>query len=153
VIIMTTNIGSDRILDTDARLFESSEGRDALRDVLLDKIREFFRPELLNRLDEVLVFRPLSKLHLRRVVDIQLARVEELLRDRDLHLDVSDAAKDRLVDLGYEPALGARPVKRSLLRHLQDPLAEALLAGRFKNGSTIRVDVEGEGVSLSPVPA
>jgi ATP-dependent Clp protease ATP-binding subunit ClpB len=144
VVIMTSNIGSDRILESDPKLFESEAGRDALRDVLLERLREFFRPEFLNRIDETLLFRPLTKQHLRQVVDIQLGHLERLLGDRRLKLDLDDAAKSFLVDRGYEPALGARPIKRSILRNLQDPLAHALLSGKFRDGSTIRVRVNGE---------
>ncbi|MES1175312.1 MAG: AAA family ATPase [Myxococcales bacterium] len=144
VVIMTSNIGSDRILESDPKLFESETGRDALRDVLLERLKEFFRPEFLNRIDETLIFRPLTKVHLRKVVDIQLGHLERLLGDRHLKLDLDDAAKDFLVDRGYEPALGARPVKRSILRNLQDPLAHALLSGTFADGVSIRVRVRGE---------
>jgi ATP-dependent Clp protease ATP-binding subunit ClpB len=144
VVIMTSNIGSERILEGDPKLFESEEGRNALRDVLLDRLREFFRPEFLNRVDETLLFRPLTKVHLRRVLDLQLVHLERLLGDRDVRLELDEAAKALLVDLGYEPALGARPIKRSILRNLQDPLAHALLAGKFPDHSTIRVGVDGE---------
>jgi len=144
VVIMTSNIGSDRILESDPKLFESEAGRDALRDVLLERLKEFFRPEFLNRVDETLIFRPLTKQHLRQVVEIQLTHLERLLGDRKLKLDLDDAAKDFLVERGYEPALGARPVKRSILRNLQDPLAHALLSGKFADGATIRVRVLGE---------
>jgi ATP-dependent Clp protease ATP-binding subunit ClpB len=144
VVIMTSNIGSERILESDPKLFESEAGRDALRDVLLERLREFFRPEFLNRVDETLLFRPLTKEHLRQVVEIQLAHLERLLSDRRLRLELDDAAKNFLVDHGYEPALGARPIKRSILRHLQDPLAHALLSGTFVDGATIHVRVMGE---------
>lgn len=153
VVILTSNIGSDRILETEPTLFESEAGREALRDVLLDRLREFFRPELLNRIDEVLVFRPLSKEHLLRVVDIQLGHLERLLENRKLRLEVTDQARARLVDLGYEPALGARPLKRTILREVQDPLAEALLQGRFANGATIRIDAANGEITLSEASA
>ena len=148
VVIMTSNIGSERILESDPKLFESEAGRDALRDVLLERLKEFFRPEFLNRIDETLIFRPLTKPHLRQVVDIQLTHLERLLGERRLKLELDDGAKDFLVDRGYEPALGARPVKRSILRNLQDPLAHALLSGKFADGATIRVRVAGEELSF-----
>ena len=144
VVIMTSNIGSERIMETDPHLLETEPGREALRDVLLDRLREFFRPEFLNRIDETLIFRPLTKEHLRQVVDIQLGTLERLLADRHLKLDLDDAAKNFLVDRGYEPALGARPIKRSILRNLQDPLAHALLSGKFSDGATIKVRAVGE---------
>ena len=145
VVIMTSNIGSKRILETDAKLFESEEGREALRDVLQEELRNFLRPEFLNRIDDVVIFRPLSKKDLRGIVDIQLRKLEKLVSDRELKLDLTEAAKARLVDIGYEPAFGARPLKRAILKAVQDPLAEEILTGGYKNGSTVKCDVEGDG--------
>jgi ATP-dependent Clp protease ATP-binding subunit ClpB len=144
VVIMTSNIGSSRVLETDPKAFESAEGREALRDVLFEELRAFFRPELLNRIDDIIVFKPLSKSDLRGIVDIQLRRLERLLDSRDLQLELTEAAKGRLVDLGYEPQLGARPLKRAILRELQNPLAEAILGGNYAPGRRITVDLEGE---------
>jgi ATP-dependent Clp protease ATP-binding subunit ClpB len=140
VVIMTSNIGAERIMDASPSVLESDEGREALKDVLLDRLKEFFRPEFLNRIGDIVVFRPLGKTDLRTIVDIQLQAVQRLLGRRELKLEVTDAAKDRLVDLGYEPTLGARPLQRVILRHLQDPLAEAMLSGGYKDGQTIAVD-------------
>ncbi len=148
VVIMTSNIGSQRILETDPKLFESEDGREALRDVLREELKNFLRPEFLNRIDDVVVFRPLSKGDLRGIVDIQLRRLEKLMTDRELKLNLSEGAKQRLVDLGYEPAFGARPLKRAILRSVQDPLAEEILTGGISNGSTVRVDVEGDGFTF-----
>jgi ATP-dependent Clp protease ATP-binding subunit ClpB len=144
VVIMTSNIGSKRILETDAKIFESPEGREALRDVLREELRNFLRPEFLNRIDDIIIFRPLSKPDLRGIVDIQLRRLEKLLVERELKLELTEAAKGQLVELGYEPAFGARPLKRAILKKLQDPLAEVLLAGGYPDKSTIKVDLEGE---------
>jgi len=141
VVIITSNIGAKRILETDARLFETDDGRDALRDVLMDELRGFFRPEFLNRIDDVVVFRHLSKEHLRGIVDIQLVQLEKLLSDRQLKVEMTEAAKLRLVDLGYDPAFGARPLRRALLREVQDPLAEYLLKGSYGAGYVVKVDV------------
>jgi ATP-dependent Clp protease ATP-binding subunit ClpB len=139
IVIMTSNIGSDRILETDEKLFESDEGREALRDVLFDKLRTFFRPELLNRIDEIVVFRPLTRPNLRRIVELELAALGRLLAEKRISLDADDAALALLVELGYDPGLGARPLKRAILKHVQDPLAEALVAGRYAEGGTVRV--------------
>ena len=135
VIIMTSNIGSQRILDTDAKLFESADGRDALRDILRTELRNFLRPEFLNRIDDIVVFRPLTRTDLRGIVDIQLARLEKLLIDREVKLELSAKAKDHLVELGYEPAFGARPLKRAILKNIQDALAEEILAGAYAPGA------------------
>ncbi|AKT36181.1 ATP-dependent Clp protease ATP-binding subunit [Chondromyces crocatus] len=142
VVIMTSNIGSKRILETDGRLWDSEDGREAIRDVLLEELREFFRPEFLNRIDDIVVFKALSKEDLRGIVDIQLRRLEHLLTDKEIKLSLSDGAKGRLVDLGYDPSLGARPLKRAITRELQNPLAEELLAGGYKPGQVVQVDVK-----------
>jgi ATP-dependent Clp protease ATP-binding subunit ClpB len=152
VVVMTSNIGSERILDADAKLFESEDGRQALRDVLFDSLGRFFRPEFLNRLDDVIVFRPLSKADLRRIVDIRLRELSRLLAPRRLRLEVSDAAKQRLVELGYEPALGARPLKRTLVKELQDPLAQVLLTSPPSEGGVVQVELVGSALELSVSP-
>ena len=144
VVILTSNIGSDRLIDTPAKVFESDDGKEALRDVLMERLNEFFRPEFLNRVGDTVVFRPLSKLDLRQIVDIQLGRVQDLLARRELQLVVEDSAKDRIVELGYDPALGARPLQRVIVRELQDPLAEALLKGGFGPGQQVHVGVEDD---------
>jgi ATP-dependent Clp protease ATP-binding subunit ClpB len=144
VVVMTSNIGGGRILETDPKLFSSPEGRDALRDILQEELRSFLRPEFLNRVDDIIIFRPLSREDLRGIVDIQLRRLEKLVEGRELKLDLTEAAKAKLVDLGYEPAYGARPLKRAILKRVQDPLAEELLAGGFPPGSVVHVDVVGE---------
>jgi ATP-dependent Clp protease ATP-binding subunit ClpB len=144
VVIMTSNVGSKRLLETDARLFETPEGIEALRDVLQEELRAFLRPEFLNRVDDVILFRPLSKKDLRGIVDIQLRRLEKMLVDRELKMKLTDEAKDKLVELGYEPAFGARPLKRAILKMLQDPLAEEILRGSYAPGSVVKVDVDGD---------
>lgn len=149
VVIMTSNIGSERILETDSRLFENEEGREALRDVLLENLNAFFRPEFLNRVDEVVVFRPLTKEVLRTIVDIELSAVERLLGERRVELEVSDSAKEHLVGLSYEPALGARPLKRAILREVQDPLAEALLSGDYAERSRVKVDLVDDALKFT----
>ena len=103
-----------------------------------EELRAFLRPEFLNRIDDVVLFRPLSKEDLRGIVDIQLRRLEKLVSDRELKLSLTDAAKDRLVDLGYEPAFGARPLKRAILKKLQDPLAEEILRGGYAPAASCR---------------
>jgi ATP-dependent Clp protease ATP-binding subunit ClpB len=144
VVIMTSNIGSKRLLETDPKLFETAEGVEALRDVMQEELRAVLRPEFLNRIDDVVLFRPLSKKDLLGIVDIQLRRLEKLLSDRELKLTLSDAAKSKLVDIGYEPAFGARPLKRAILKKLQDPLAEEILRGSYGSGGVVRVDTKDD---------
>jgi ATP-dependent Clp protease ATP-binding subunit ClpB len=148
VVIMTSNIGSQRILDTDPKMFDSQEGRDALRDVLREELRNFLRPEFLNRIDDIVIFRALSKVDLRGIVDIQLKHLEKLLVDREVKLDLSEAAKQQLVELGYEPAFGARPLKRAILKKIQDPLAEEILAGGYAPGSVVKVEANDEAFTF-----
>ncbi len=144
VVIMTSNIGSKRILEADSKLFETEDGREALKDVLLEELRNFFRPEFLNRIDDIIVFKTLSKDDLRGIVDIQLRRLEKLLSDREIKLELTKAAKEKLVELGYEPSLGARPLKRAILRELQNPLAETILQGGWGPGKVVQVDVKDD---------
>jgi ATP-dependent Clp protease ATP-binding subunit ClpB len=152
VVIMTSNIGSKRLLDTEPKLFESEEGREALRDVMQEELKAFFRPEFLNRIDDVLLFRPLRKQDLRGIVDIQLRKVGRLLEPRKLSLELTDAAKTRLVDLSYEPAFGARPLRRTILKELQDPLAESILSANYPNGTTVFVDVQDDAFTFRGQP-
>jgi ATP-dependent Clp protease ATP-binding subunit ClpB len=117
--------------------------------VLFERLRAFFRPEFLNRIDETLIFRPLGREHLRKVVDIQLRHLEKLLGERRVSVELDDAAKNHIVELGYDPALGARPVKRTILRKIQDPLAEMLLNSALPDGSTICVTLDGEELKFA----
>ena len=144
VVIMTSNIGSKRLLETDPKLFESPEGIEALRDVMREELRAFLRPEFLNRIDDVVLFRPLSKKDLRGIVDIQLRRLEKLLTDRELKMQLSEEAKLKLVEVGYEPAFGARPLRRAILKQVQDPLAEEVLRGGYPPGSVVKVELSGD---------
>ncbi|HEY8429815.1 MAG TPA: AAA family ATPase [Sandaracinaceae bacterium] len=137
VIIMTSNVGSHLILDHQGT-------NEELRERMQAELHAHFRPEFLNRIDDVVIFDPLSREDLRGIVDIQLRNLAKLLSDKRVHLEVSDRAKDRLVDLGYQPAFGARPLKRVILKHLQDPLAEAILRGGYEAGDTVFVDTNGE---------
>ncbi len=144
VVIMTSNIGSKRILDTDSKLFETEDGREALRDVVLSELNDFFRPEFLNRIDDIIIFKGLSRDDLLGIADLELRKVQKMLADRELVLELSLEAKKRLVDLGYEPALGARPLKRAILREIQNPLAESILEGGDLSAGNIAVGLDGD---------
>jgi ATP-dependent Clp protease ATP-binding subunit ClpB len=156
VVIMTSNIGSQlEPSGGEAAGRGGHSGTDAgIEDVgaaMRGQLQGFFRPEFLNRIGDIVVFRALGREQLHRIVDIQLERVRQLLEARSLSLRVSDAAKARLVEWGYEPAFGARPLERTIVRHVQDPVAEGMLSGAFTSGQTIAVDVEGEGESARVV--
>jgi ATP-dependent Clp protease ATP-binding subunit ClpB len=125
-----------------------------MRQVAMLALREVFRPEFINRLDEIVVYRQLEREQIRRIVDIQLGRLQSRLRRRQLSLEISDAAKDYLAHTGYDPQFGARPLKRAIQRHLEDVLARRVLQGDFPAESTIRVDYDGsELVVLVEQPA
>ncbi|MGH8885286.1 MAG: ATP-dependent chaperone ClpB [Egibacteraceae bacterium] len=138
VVIMTSNLGSAFILDP-------AESEEVVRERVMAAVRAHFRPEFLNRLDEILIFHRLGRAELRAIVDVQLRRVRQRFAQRDLGLELTDAAKDWLADRGYDPVFGARPLKRVLRKELEDPVALALLDGRLSEGSTVKVDVGPDG--------
>jgi ATP-dependent Clp protease ATP-binding subunit ClpB len=145
VVILTSNIGADRILAAAEVGLESEAAIAALKDELLGELRKFFRPEMLNRIDDVVVFRPLSREGLARIARIQIEQLKRMVLERQLSIEIDAATIDRLVELGYDPALGARPLKRVMARLIQDPLAEALLGNRYQNGQTIRIALSPAG--------
>jgi ATP-dependent Clp protease ATP-binding subunit ClpB len=133
VVIMTSNIGSQWILDPDITEVEME-----MR--VTDAMQEAFKPEFLNRVDEVIIFHRLSLEDLKGIVDIQLQILRKRLGERDITLEITDAAKDYLAQQGYDPAYGARPLKRLIQREIQDKLALELLRGDFRDGDTVLVD-------------
>jgi ATP-dependent Clp protease ATP-binding subunit ClpB len=137
LIIMTSNLGSHLILELGEKDQDEMERR------VMQALREHFRPEFLNRVDEVVVFHPLSRVELRRIVDLQADGLVRMLRDRDLTLRLTDRARDALAEEGYDPHFGARPLKRTFQRRVQNPLAMKLLSGEFKPGQTVEVDFAG----------
>jgi ATP-dependent Clp protease ATP-binding subunit ClpB len=114
-------------------------------------LRGHFKPEFLNRVDDIIIFRPLGEAEIGRIVDLQLRRLDRLLADQKLRLDVTPAARALIAHDGYDPAFGARPLKRAIQRLLQNPLALALLRGEFGEGETVRVDAAGDGLSFTKV--
>jgi len=139
LIILTSNLGSQFLSQmTDDQQVEDVEPQ------VMDVVRGHFRPEFLNRLDEIILFHRLGQEHMAPIVDIQVARVQKLLADRKITLDLTDAARRWLGRVGYDPVYGARPLKRAVQRHVQDPLADKLLRGEVPDGSTVHID-EGDG--------
>ena len=150
VVIMTSNIAGAEILARAGRGSPVSRNEwDGVEEMVRRRLRERFRPELLNRLDDVVVFRPLSESDLEQIVEIQLARVAELAARQEVTLSVSDEAKARIAREGCDPAFGARPLKRAVQRLVQDPLAMALLEGRIAPGSAVRMEAATEGDGLA----
>ena len=139
IIVLTSNLGSQYIAS-----LGDDDPVEKVEDQVMDVVRAHFRPEFLNRLDEIILFHRLGASHMAPIVDIQVARIGKLLKDRKISLDLTDGARAWLGRVGYDPVYGARPLKRAVQRHLQDPLADLILRGEVPDGSTVRVD-EGDG--------
>ena len=139
VIIMTSNLGSD-LIQEHYREYSYAE----MKTMLMDVLSRQFRPEFLNRLDESVVFHPLDDRQIKQIASIQLQRLRQRLQQRDFQLEVSDAALEKLAEVGFDPLYGARPLKRAIQQYLENPLAQALLQGNFLPGSTIVVDHDGQ---------
>jgi ATP-dependent Clp protease ATP-binding subunit ClpB len=150
VVIMTSNIGSQRILDYRGNY--AGENYERMKQIVLDELRHHFRPEFLNRIDEVVVFHGLTEEHLKRIVDILLNRLRQRLEDRKIRLELTDAAREHLVRVGYEPAYGARPLKRTLQREVETPVARLILEGKVRDGQTVRVDYDARRHELTFTP-
>ncbi len=146
VIIMTSNIGSQIIVEAGAQVTEPAWARIEQR--VRDELRNHFRPEFLNRVDDIIVFRPLSRDDLVQIVDLQLHKLEQLLASRHLRLEVTPEARRFLAEQGYDPVYGARPLKRVIQRELQNPIALEVLEGTFREGDTIRVGRAGDHLRL-----
>ncbi|NEO84165.1 MAG: ATP-dependent chaperone ClpB [Spirulina sp. SIO3F2] len=146
IIIMTSNIGSQHILELASDPSEASY--QMMRDRVMDAMRANFRPEFLNRLDEIIIFRNLTKSQLRTIVTLQIQQVNQRLDDQKLTLNISDAALDYLVEVGYDPVYGARPLKRAVQKYLETAIAKEILRGAYKPGDTIFVDAAEDGSAL-----
>ena len=138
IVIMTSNIGSHRILDYRPGADNAAEFA-VMRATVLDELRQHFRPEFLNRVDEIVVFHALTEEQLKKIVDIQAGRLRGRLADRRITLELSDEAKTHLVKSGYEAAYGARPLKRAIQREVETPLGRKILAGDVHDGDTVYV--------------
>ena len=143
LLIMTSNLGSEYLVNQ-----PEGEDSDAVRDQVMAVVRSHFRPEFLNRIDDIVLFHRLQREQMGSIVDIQLERLKKLLEDRKITLTLTPAARDWLAEKGYDPAYGARPLKRAIQKYLQDPLAELILAGDVKDGSTVPVDATGSGLVI-----
>jgi ATP-dependent Clp protease ATP-binding subunit ClpB len=146
VVVMTSNLGSHLIQE-----MAQQNDYDAMKSAVMDVVGSHFRPEFINRIDESVVFHPLVKEQIRGICQIQLRGLEARLAERDLTLSISDAFMDRLVEVGFDPVYGARPLKRAIVQELENPLAQRILAGDFAPGTTVAVDVRGGEVVFSEV--
>jgi len=143
VLIMTSNLGGQLIQDMSGRSF------DEVREAVMAVLRDQFRPEFLNRVDDIIVFKSLTQEQLGAIVDIQLARLRKRLEDRKISLTVTDAARKLLIERGWDPVYGARPLKRAIQRLVQDPLAMLLLEGTFTDGDAVEVDIKGDQLTFA----
>jgi ATP-dependent Clp protease ATP-binding subunit ClpB len=144
LIIMTSNLGSEFLVN-------QPEGEDtsAVREQVMGMVRAHFRPEFLNRVDEIILFHRLQKSEMGRIVEIQFGRLTKLLEDRKITLTLDAAARDWLAAKGWDPAYGARPLKRVIQRSLQDPLAEMILAGEVKDGDKVAISSKGNVLTFN----
>jgi len=140
VIIMTSNIGTEYIQQVTEQNFER------VREQVITELRRYFKPEFLNRVDDIIIFRSLTKEHIFKIIDIQLARIQKRLEERKLGLELSQPAKEFLAEVGYDPQFGARPLRRAIEKHLLDPLAKEILEGKYLEGDTIWVDADEQGL-------
>jgi len=143
VIVMTSNLGSQMIQDAAEGNGDAEEQYTQMKASVLGVVQAHFRPEFINRLDEIVVFRPLDKTQIRAIARIQLTYLEKRLAERQLKLEVSDAALALLGNVGFDPVYGARPLKRAIQQQLENPLAKQILEGRFQSGDTVEVAAEG----------
>jgi ATP-dependent Clp protease ATP-binding subunit ClpB len=148
LIIMTSNLGSEFLVNQ-----PEGQDSDAVRDEVMGVVRHAFRPEFLNRIDDIILFHRLRRKDMDAIVDIQMARLQKLLTDRKIKLELSKEAREWLADKGYDPAYGARPLKRVIQKSVQDPLAEAILAGEIVDGETVPITVGPGTLMLGSVAA
>ncbi|WP_062305778.1 ATP-dependent Clp protease ATP-binding subunit [Demequina subtropica] len=150
IIIMTTNLGADAISRRQATGFsaivEGGQTYDDMVKLVNGKLKEHFKPEFLNRVDNVVVFPQLTQNEIIQIVDLMVARLDERMKDKDMGIELTTAAKELLAEKGYDPVLGARPLRRALQREIEDPLSEKILFGEVTSGQIIRVDAQGEGI-------
>ncbi len=139
VIVMTSNLGS-------AQIQELVGDREAQRAAVMDAVSGHFRPEFINRIDEVVVFEPLGREQIAGIAEIQLQRLRRRLAERELSLELTPQALDKLVAVGYDPVYGARPLKRAIQRWIENPLAQQILSGQFAPGAVVRAEVSGEEI-------
>jgi ATP-dependent Clp protease ATP-binding subunit ClpB len=144
VIVMTSNLGSQVIQE-----MAGEENYDQMKAAVMEVVGQYFRPEFINRVDEIVVFHPLGKSQLRAITRIQLGYLRRRLAERELGLEITDAALDKLGEAGFDPVYGARPLRRAIQHQIENPLAQQLLAGKFVPGDIIRVQPDGEGLSFS----
>jgi ATP-dependent Clp protease ATP-binding subunit ClpC len=158
IIIMTSNIGAEEISRDMTMGFvsrgdeegEKTREHDLMKDKVMQRLKQTFRPEFINRLDGTIVFHSLTKIEIRAIVDLEMDRVREQLKEQDITLEVTVEAKDLIGKEGYDHTYGARPLRRVIQNRISDPLAEGLLNQQFSSGATVKVDADGDEITLEP---
>ena len=144
LIVMTSNLGAEYLVSQ-----ADGEDTEAVRDQVMAEVRAHFRPEFLNRVDEIILFHRLKREHMGRIVDIQLDRLQKLLEDRKIAITLEPKAREWLADKGYDPAYGARPLKRVIQKAVQDPLAELILSGKIRDGEKVKISAGRDGLTFN----
>jgi ATP-dependent Clp protease ATP-binding subunit ClpB len=144
LIVMTSNLGADFLVNQ-----PEGQDTDAVKDQVMTVVRAAFRPEFLNRIDEIILFHRLQQSEMGRIVDIQMVRLAKLLEDRKIVVTLEPKAREWLAEKGWDPAYGARPLKRVIQKSVQDPLAELILSGRIKDGDRVAISVGKQGLAFN----
>jgi ATP-dependent Clp protease ATP-binding subunit ClpB len=147
LIVMTSNLGGEYLVAQ-----AEGEDTDKVRDLVMADVRAHFRPEFLNRVDEIILFHRLKREQMGRIVDIQMAHLQRLLDERKITITLDGKGRDWLADKGYDPAYGARPLKRVIQKSVQDPLAELILSGKIKDGEVVKISAGRDGLSFNGTP-
>ena len=151
VIIMTSNVGAELVRNAGSLGFVAQKedtSYQAMRERLLGEVKKAFRPEFLNRIDDIIVFKALTKEHLQVIVGLEIKYVTDRLKDRGIEVNLTQDAMDFLIEKGYDPLYGARPLKRTIQRYIEDTLSEEIIAGRFKEGSKVQVVRKGDALTF-----
>jgi ATP-dependent Clp protease ATP-binding subunit ClpB len=149
VIVMTSNLGSQQIQEFSSQEVETEANYADMKKAVMDTVAQHFRPEFVNRIDEVVVFHSLGREQIRAIANIQFEHLKQRLTDRQIQIELTDAALDRLGEAGFDPVYGARPLKRAIQQQLENPLAQDILAGKFLAGDVIHVDDSKEGLLIT----
>jgi len=144
LIVMTSNLGADFLVNQ-----PEGQDTDAVKDQVMAVVRSAFRPEFLNRIDEIILFHRLKRSEMTKIVDIQMRRLSKLLEDRKIEIKLEPAAREWLAEKGWDPAYGARPLKRVIQKSIQDPLAEMILAGHVKDGEKVTISAGKQGLTFN----
>lgn len=152
---MTSNIGAEMLKKQGSIGFRSGDKEEeSYKDMkmrLLEQVKKVFKPEFLNRVDDIVVFRSLNKSDLQQIIEIELQEVESRLKEQNIKFELTPKAKDFLVEKGFDKIFGARPLKRTIQRFLEDPLAEEIISGKFKKGGNLKVDIKGDHLEFDIV--